>query len=272
VAVTVAAAGQTDPGRVRANNEDAFLIDRLGQSTCQVNVGSLGVLLGVSDGVGGQLAGELASLLTLGVLRHCVENYLPGLAPHESLRRSVEDANAAVRAESLREPDHHGMAATLTAVLIHGNCAFVGAVGDSRAYLVRAGQVIQITHDQTFVQMLLDARAITPNQAAMSPHRNVILQAIGMAEQLDVAMTRVALRRGDRILLCTDGLSNTVSDEEMLEAIMRGDRLDETCARLIQVANTRAAEDNVTLVCAAVEGDLPEPRADEFIPSTFTTI
>jgi serine/threonine protein phosphatase PrpC len=274
--VTITATGQTDLGRVRTNNEDALLIGDLvrGESAATriALLDGQGALFAVSDGMGGENAGEVASVMALEVMRGRLPAYIAASPPHEALRRSIEDAHTAVRTEGVRDASRRGMGATLTAALVHGASAYVAEVGDSRAYLVRRGSITQVTHDQSYVQVLLDAKAITAEQAADSPMKNVILQALGKEEKVDVAMTGVALRNGDRLLLCTDGLSNKMSSAEMLEGIERGMNLGDTCAALIRLANERGAEDNVTLVCIAVDGDLPAARDDEALASTFKVL
>ena len=156
------------------------------------------------------------------------------------------------------------MGATLTAVLIHGNRAYVAEVGDSRAYVLRGSLFVQLSHDQSAVQLLLDAGTLTREEAETFPYRNVILQAIGMKPSVVVALNRFTLRRGDRILLCSDGLSGPVKDDEMRSILTAAPTLDAACATLIDLANSRGGEDNITVVLAEMNGEsLPELTGEE---------
>jgi serine/threonine protein phosphatase PrpC len=248
--------GQTDTGLVREHNEDAYLIADLstgarwaGHSPITWPVGHSGILLAVSDGMGGAKAGEIASALSLEAL--CEGMFRAAHEEDEAsrFRRVVERANRAVR-EAASRPDRRGMGATLTAVLITSATAFVAQVGDSRAYLLRAGTICQVTHDQSYVQMLVDAGAISQEAADTSPHKNLILQVMGQKEDVDVAVGRLDLVAGDRVLVCSDGLTNMVSDETILRLVCSGDALDVVCAKLVEEAKNAGGDDNITVVVA----------------------
>jgi serine/threonine protein phosphatase PrpC len=164
------------------------------------------------------------------------------------------------------------MGATLTAVFVHDKTAHIAEVGDSRAYLVRAGHVRQVTRDQSYVQFLLDAGGLTPDQAKRSELRNVILQAMGLKPDVKVALGRLELREKDLFILCSDGLTNKVKDEELREVILTSPRLDTACAKLVELAKARGGEDNITVILAGVGGDLPPLVAGERISETLVVL
>lgn len=253
--------GRSDVGKVRQNNEDAFVIADLMQALpihampepIALQIDTRGVLLAVSDGMGGAQAGEVASALTL----HCLRSAMSageGGSVEAALTASVEKANQRVW-QAAAERGRKGMGATLTAVLIHGRRAYVAEVGDSRAYVLRGGHLVQLTHDQSYAQLLLDAGTITREQAETFQHKNVILQAIGAKSSVVVALNRFTLRQGDRILLCSDGLSGKLTDDEMRSVLLANPDLDDACAQLIDTAKFRGGEDNITVVLADMDGE-----------------
>lgn len=261
--------GRTDVGKLRKGNEDAFVIADLSVPTplyatpqpLALEVGPSGVLLAVSDGMGGAQAGEVASALALHSLRQSMSAGAGGTA-EAALQASVEHANQKVwQASAL--PGHKGMGATLTAVLLHGNRAYVAEVGDSRAYLLRGDRFVQLTRDQSALQAMLDAGTLTRESADDFPYKNVILQAIGTTSKVVVALNRFSLRRGDCILLCSDGLSGPVKDEEIQRIVIGAPTLDAACNTLIDLANSRGGDDNITVVLAQMDGEgLPAPDGD----------
>ena len=262
--------GRSDIGRVRHKNEDAFVIADLMQSepiqamsaTIALNVDSRGVLLAISDGMGGAQAGEVASALTLSALRLEMPGGEGGTA-EAALAASVVRANEKVWTTAV-DTGRQGMGATLTAVLIHGRRAYVAEVGDSRAYVLRGRRFIQLTRDQSYVQDLIDAQTITREEAKTTPLRNAITQAIGTDPNVVVVLNRFTLRQGDRILLCSDGLSGKVQDDEMRRELIATTNLETACLRLIELANSRGGEDNITVVLAETEGDgLSAPIGEE---------
>jgi serine/threonine protein phosphatase PrpC len=276
VRLTVAA--RSDVGRVRTNNEDAFNITDLATGTSltaergagAIDVRDKGVLLALSDGMGGHQAGEVASALVLESLRAAMQ---AGAANsiEVKIEAAVRRANADV-ARAARTDNKSGMGATLTAVFIGGVDAYVAEVGDSRAYLLRSGRLRQITRDQSLVQMMVDKGLLSKEDAKISPHKNVILQAMGLADDVRVAIARLHLRRGDRLLLCSDGLSNMLSDDELRE-ILGGADATTACERLIDRGNELGGEDNITAIVAEIDGEgLAAPRAAESVTATFQVI
>jgi len=258
----LAAAAMTDRGRVRTSNEDAFLLADLttgerwagASATMDRPVGRRGLLVAVSDGMGGAAAGEIASAMSLDALFEGVQriSVMPESDDSEArLRHVVEWANEQVH-EAARRPGRQGMGATLTAVLVAGGRAYLAQVGDSRAYFARGGKISQITHDQSYVQLLVDMGAMTPEQAERSPAKNVILQVMGQGPELRVDVGSLEVRVGDRLILCSDGLSNMVSADELGALATAGAPAGETCRALVTRANEAGGQDNVTVVVVDV--------------------
>ena len=277
--VTMFVSGLTDVGRARDTNEDAFEIADLATGTPidvmrisrMIDVGDHGVLLALSDGMGGHQAGEVASALVLESLRRALLTD-PGQRPvKDKLEDAVLRANRAVKNAAL-EAKHHGMAATLTAILVHGVEAYITEVGDSRAYLLREGRLRQITRDQSLVQLMVDSGAMTPEEARKSPSKNVILQAVGLKSELRVAIARLALRNRDRIMLCSDGVTNLVTDDELRQILIDSDpRM--ACETMIALANERGGDDNETAIVADLNGDgLAHPDEFESVTSTYEVL
>lgn len=268
---TVTVFGTSDAGLARSVNEDAFVVTDLSETRPHpfhamtepqcIEVGERGVLLAVSDGMGGASAGEIASALTLFWLEKGMTQ-AETISAHEALRDSVARANERVFRTS-RMAGRRGMGATLTAMLIHGTNAYIAEIGDSRAYLLRRGELSQLTHDQSYVQLLIDCGALTPEQATKSRHRHVVLQAVGTSPSIVVALNRLTLRSGDTLILCSDGLTRHLTDREIRAIVCGADGVDSAVARLIEIVTARGALDNVTVVAAHVEGiDLPRSASD----------
>lgn len=254
----VRAFGLTDVGLVREANEDAFAMAELakgqrwqGGAPASWSTTGGGVLLVVSDGMGGAKAGEVASALSVeavvgGMLRAVKERPADG----ETLRNAIELASEKVH-QAGKRPDRRGMGATLTAVLLAGPKAYVAQIGDSRAYLLRDGQMGQITHDQSYVQMLVDAGVMTAEEAEASPRKNIILQVMGQ-EIVRVALGRISLEPGDRLLLCSDGLTNVVDDATINAVAKAPGDLPRAAEALVALTKEGGAPDNVTVIVAEV--------------------
>jgi len=229
-------AAETDTGLVRDNNEDSAFAGPY--------------LLAVADGVGGAAAGEIASATTTYVVSALALAH-PGTAPLGLLQSAVEDARGQVRAGVEADPERLGMATTLTAILTDGQRFGLGHVGDSRAYLLRDGGLVQLTHDHTLVQALLDTGRISAEEAEASQMRNVVLQAIEAESAPTPDLVWLDLRAGDRLLLCSDGLTDLVKDIDILRLIgVDSRRLAAT--GLVRAALDAGGRDNVTCVVADV--------------------
>ena len=277
---------KTNVGRVRAGNEDNFLVlDLSGQDAWtgsdgeaipdglgRFEVGPKGVVLVVSDGMGGALAGDVASRMAVETVRDEVlksageeGESAPEPPLVNCLRYATEFANLRIHRSSQEEARHSGMGATFTGVAVTpGGVDFV-QVGDSRAYIIRGREIRLATKDQSLVQQLVDVGQISEQEAETHMFRNVILQALGAQNELTPVTTSVQLRRGDVLLLCSDGLSGKLRAEEMAELINgAGPDLAAACDALVREANARGGEDNITVVVARFEGDdLPPPGPGE---------
>jgi len=274
-AVRLLVCARTDVGRARRNNEDACAITELSTGRAieafgvdrTVEHGQRGVLLALSDGMGGHQAGEVASALVIESLQSELRSDAT-VPVHAQLEQAVQRANAVVRAAS-KSAKRQGMGATLTAVFVRGSEAYIAEVGDSRGYLLRNGRLRQMTRDQSMVQLLVDEGVIAPDEAREAEGKNIILQAVGLDSHMRVAIGRLELRRGDRLMLCSDGVSNQITDGE-LRQILSDCRPREACETMIALANERGGVDNATTIVADVLGeDLIEPLDFESVTSTF---
>ncbi|MDT5103239.1 MAG: family protein phosphatase [Mycobacterium sp.] len=228
-------AARSDRGLVRANNEDS------------VYAGAR--LLALADGMGGHAAGEVASQLVIAALAH-LDDDEPGGDLLSQLNEAVHQGNAAIAAHVEADPELEGMGTTLTAILFAGNKLGLVHIGDSRGYLLRDGELVQITKDDTFVQTLVDEGRITAEEAHSHPQRSLIMRALTGHEVEPTLIVREA-RSGDRYLLCSDGLSDPVSHETILDALQIPD-VAESADRLIELALRGGGPDNVTVVVADV--------------------
>ncbi|MCA9675564.1 MAG: serine/threonine-protein phosphatase, partial [Myxococcales bacterium] len=272
--VTMIVSALTDVGRARTTNEDAFAVTDLASGRqleaaghdLEVDVEEQGVLLALSDGMGGHQAGEVASALVLETLQVAMQGTPPG-AIHEQLEEAVQRANRSVWSAAQTQ-NRRGMGATLTAIFVRGGEAYIAEVGDSRAYLLRKDRLRQITRDQSLVQLMIDHGVMSAEEARRSASRNVILQAVGLADDVRVAIARLELRRGDRFLVCSDGITNAVEDEE-LRQILTGSGPRAACDTMVALANDRGGTDNQTAIVADLDGEGLEPP-DEFETVTST--
>ena len=221
----------------RENNEDAVF----GSSR----------LVAVADGVGGEVAGEVASRVAIDRLVALATKPLDRALEDEFAAALVE-ANAALRVVIARRPQLAGMSTTLTAVALSNDGRYLVAnVGDSRTYLYRDGELRRLTRDQSLVQALIDRGALTEDEAKRHPQRSVVLEALDGGERPLPPIDSVDARDGDRLLLCSDGVSDYVSDEEIAEVVGRGER-DAVAAGLARLALDRGSRDNVSAVVADV--------------------
>jgi PPM family protein phosphatase len=222
--------------------------------------------------MGGAEAGEVASRLV--VESTCRELSGADLdQPEDSLRSAVERANFAVWNAAQQNPKWHGMGATLVAAWILGSEVLIADVGDSRVYLLRAGRMRQVTRDQSMVETLVEAGKLAREMAEQHPQKNVILQAMGVQSSVVVAIERVELRRGDFLLLCSDGLSGKISAEEMRDCILTTATLGDACSRMVSLAKARGGEDNITIIVAELDGEgLPEATLNERMTRTLQSV
>jgi PPM family protein phosphatase len=255
--------GTTNVGLIRADNQDAFLIANLEtgdiattSAPSVISVHTAPFIMIVADGVGGAASGALASSIAtetiLGEL-HRWWRKVPKRTPESieaALKRGIDAANREIFQTASTAPEHHGMGTTATLALVIDGEAFIAQVGDSRAYLIRKGTAKQLTKDQSFVQRLIDAGRMTAKEAAQSEHRNIILQALGPEEKVVTDFYRVKLENDDAMVLCSDGLSNQVSNEDIARIARGSSKPQEVCNALIEEALHTGAPDNVTVVTA----------------------
>jgi serine/threonine protein phosphatase PrpC len=268
----------TDVGRARETNEDAWAITDLATghrietagTDHIINISERGVLLALSDGMGGHQAGEVASALVLDTLQTALSEGDKGPI-QQQLEAAVQGANRKVLTVA-QSANRQGMAATLTAIFVRGTEAYIAEVGDSRGYLLRGDRLRQITRDQSLIQLMVDHGVMTPEEAKLSPSKNVILQAVGLQGDVRVAIAKLELRRGDRLLLVTDGVTNAVSDEELRQILTESEpRM--ACETMIALANERGGDDNETAIVADITGEALT-SADEFetVTSTYSIL
>lgn len=232
-------AGRTDAGRKRRRNEDAFVIEP--------------PLFAVADGMGGAQAGEVASRLAAAAFREFHE--ADQLEPEERVRAIIQEANRRIYERAHRDAEASGMGTTITAALLENGLVSLGHVGDSRAYRVRAGHLEQLTEDHSLVADLMRSGRLTPEEAEAHPQRSVITRALGTDPEVDVDTFTVEAGPGDVFLLCSDGLTSMVADEDILELIAGARSLEEAAKALVKAANKSGGEDNVTVVLFTLEGD-----------------
>jgi PPM family protein phosphatase len=280
--VQVSVFGKTDLGRTRDHNEDTFLVADLSTGNASLHpevrrheVGPRGSLFMVADGMGGAAAGELASAMAADLIyRHLATVWA---ADEEAsaerfayrMKEAVELANQQIYGYAREHPEVRGMGTTVTAAGVNGHDLYLAQIGDSRAYLVRNGEAIQLTRDQSLMQRLVDAGELTEEEAEQSERRNIILQALGPDPRVKVDLTHQPIRRGDTLIICSDGLSGLVRREEFPAMVQEHAELADLCSALIDRANERGGPDNITVVVAHFEGEgLPEPSAMEDVGYT----
>jgi protein phosphatase len=269
--------GRTDVGKTRDHNEDSFMVADLTRHVASLQpdmreheVGQRGSLFVVADGMGGAAAGEIASDLAVdSIYAHMVSEWGNDAEVTEQrfafrLKEAVEFANGRIHEYAKAHPEHRGMGTTTTAAGIFECALYMVQIGDSRGYLIRAGKITQITKDQSLMQRLVDAGELTEEEAAVSERRNIILQALGPDPHVKVDLTRQELRKGDMLVMCSDGLSGLVQREDMLQIVLANRELVAVCKALIDLANERGGPDNITCIVARFGGDgLPDADGSE---------
>jgi PPM family protein phosphatase len=281
--VLVDSYGLSDVGLIRKNNEDSFLIatptsDFANQNPAELNgiMPENGTMFIVADGMGGAQAGEVASRMAVDTV---ARNFINALNEKDSLDQqtlisalteTIQETNQLIFREGQKNSECNGMGTTLTVAMVYGTTIFFAQLGDSRAYLARKGVISQMTKDQSLVAQMVASGSLTPEEAKNHPQRNVILQALGIQNQVEVAISLAELRRGDQIVLCSDGLSGKVDAEEIKEFLERFEP-KAACQGLVRMARERGGEDNITVIVARFNGDgLPESKPDDVADSTNT--
>ncbi len=275
-------------GRVRKGNEDNYLLldisdakawtssqdpDEFVIESQRFEIDADGIVLAVSDGMGGALAGEVASKMAVETVSKTFldddpEKTIMPYAGDDSLVGKLYEAtlyaNYLIHQQG-RDPQFQGMGATFTGIGITPDAVDLIQVGDSRAYLVRNTNIYQITKDQSLVQQLIDANQISAEEAESHALKNVILQALGAQPEIFPVSARLMPQRDDILLVCSDGLSNKISGIEMQRIVLENiERLEMACAELVRLANEHGGEDNITVILAKITGEeLPEPNGDD---------
>jgi len=276
--VVIQVFAHTDVGRTREHNEDSFIVVNLSEGEAlrferlvEQPADPAATLFMVADGMGGAAAGEVASATAVDVvLRHLRERFADqrAVTPADlasELARAAEKANWSIFQQAANKPELRGMGTTATIAALLNDTLYLAQVGDSRAYLIRGGTATQLTKDQSLMQKLIEAGELTEEEAKLSERRNIILQALGPEANVKVDVTMQPLRRGDVLLLCSDGLSGLVRPDDMARVVEEELDLSVACDRLVAMANDQGGPDNITVVAARFEGrGLVVPRtADE---------
>lgn len=235
---------KTDTGIVRETNQDTFEYAELPDGVC---------FAVVCDGMGGPAGGNIASATAAGVIADILRrSYDDGGFADASLEKllmdAISDANADVFAKSRGDDALSGMGTTVAAVIVLDKTAYIAHVGDSRIYLASNGALRLLTHDHSYVQVLVDSGYISEDEALTHPKRNMITRALGIEGDVLPDFTRVALEKGDVLLLCTDGLTNYVTKDLILANLLDED-FDACAGRLVELANSNGGGDNITAVC-----------------------
>ena len=276
VVIDVDLFARTDVGQVREHNEDNFLVADLTQKSRglleanrKATIGCHGTLFAVCDGMGGAAAGEIASQLAVDIL---YERMVDGLVPDQQIERnelarrlvrSVEAAGLRIFQEAKADRTRRGMGTTVTAAALVDDVLFLAQVGDSRGYILRQGQLVQVTRDQSLVNQLIEAGQLTEEEAETFEHNNIILQALGTADTVQVDLTFAELRKGDTLLLCSDGLSGMIRFDDIRDTLLQHKEPLEACKALTEKANLAGGHDNITVIVVKFDGKgLKDPTDD----------
>lgn len=260
--MALVAAGRTDVGCVRKHNEDSLHLDP-----------GLGLFV-VADGLGGHAAGEVASRIVVERVAKFIEQtiekdrtwpleYDVNLSyDGNRLKVALLLSDHAIAEDIRKNPERETMGSTVVAGLLHGSKLTLAHVGDSRAYLINAEGIRQLTRDHSWVAEQVANGILTPSEARIHPFRNVITQALGNGGELDVSVQELEFKVLDRLLLCSDGLSGMINDSEILEIVQQSATLQEAVDQLIEAAKENGGEDNVTVILVSRETEDSDPSAD----------
>jgi PPM family protein phosphatase len=271
--------GRTDVGQVREHNEDNFLISDLTtksrglrEEDRQRTVDRSGNLFAVCDGMGGAAAGEVASQMAVDLIYDLMTT-VPTPRSRDDLARNlvraVEEAGLRIYNEARADRTRRGMGTTATVAALIDARLFLAQVGDSRGYLLRGEQLVQVTRDQSLVNQLIEAGQLTEEEAETFEHNNIILQALGTSETVQVDLTYVDLRAGDTLLLCSDGLSGMIRDSELRDVLLTLREPMEACRELTSRANAAGGHDNITVLVIQFNGEGLRAPASEDAPLVF---
>lgn len=256
--------GRTDVGLVREHNEDNFLVADLTANTrgaekpTKIRLGERGAIFAICDGMGGAAAGEVASQMAVDTIYEVLSK--GGTPPDRDafarrLVKAIQEAGHRIFSAAKLDRTRRGMGTTTTLAGLIDNVLFIGQVGDSRAYILRNRELQLVTKDQSLVNQLIEAGQLTEEEAEAFEHSNIILQALGTTEEVTVDLTFVELRPGDRLLLCSDGLSGLVHADMIKEAMQESPDLADAAAKLIQMANAGGGHDNISVILVDFAGE-----------------
>ena len=250
------AAAVTDPGRMRRHNEDAYVIEP--------------PLFAIADGMGGARAGEIAA----GIAAAALKDSRSSVTDEDSLEAVIDEANRRVWERSVADPGTSGMGTTVTAAYVDAaqDRVIFGQVGDSRAYRLRGETLVQVTTDHSLVAELVRSGVLTPEEAERHPQRSAITRAVGTESDIEADVFAVPAELEDLYLLCSDGLTGLVSDDQIHEVVTTLDDLEAACSALIQRANFFGGSDNITVVVAKIEGGDDPLEATQPVPTATRTI
>ncbi|MBX3227014.1 MAG: Stp1/IreP family PP2C-type Ser/Thr phosphatase [Labilithrix sp.] len=272
---------RTDVGQVREHNEDNFLVADLtkrSRGLLEANrataIGQQGAIFAVCDGMGGAAAGEIASQLAVDII---YERLVDGLGDRPVKRdelarrlvRAIESAGLRIFQEAKADRSRRGMGTTVTAAALVDEILFFAQVGDSRGYILRGDTLVQLTRDQSLVNQLIEAGQLTEEEAETFEHNNIILQALGTSDTVQVDLTFAEIRKGDILLLCSDGLSGMVRFEDIRESLRSGMEPLDICKQLTERANAAGGHDNITVIIVNFDGPNLKERDAEGEPLKY---
>ncbi len=242
--MSITSAGRTDVGVIRSGNEDNYLM-----------VPDRGVFI-VADGMGGHAAGEVASEMAVRIIARELGDISSRTdrEASERIRNSIIEANSAIFQRTLSEQDKRGMGTTATAMVVLGDNYLIGQVGDSRAYVLRKGDLLQLTKDHSYVQEQVDAGYLSPEEARTHPYSNVITRCVGANVDVTPDVYSGALQTGDVYLLASDGLTGMIEDDDLSEMMTKLTEPQQLADALVDEANRRGGLDNVTVIVIRVDG------------------
>lgn len=233
---------KTDTGKVRDNNQDVYF----------VSINEEVPLFIVADGMGGHKAGEVASNMAMEIVRDEFFNLCNGdLGEKEILqlmKRCIEEANNKIYLKSIEIEEFSGMGTTITIAYIKDDTIFIGHVGDSRGYIIREEDIIQITDDHTLVNELVKNGSITTDEAKNHPQRNVITRAVGTSDTIEVDFIVEKFEKENILLLCSDGLTSMIKDSEIKDVLISEKDIQEACEKLVDLSNEKGGHDNITVI------------------------
>ena len=229
---------KSDVGRVRDGNEDSYLIQE--------------PFFAVADGMGGHVAGDVASRTAVQTLSERIQDG-PSIGP-DGLERAVKEANASIYEKAVSDRSLQGMGTTCTLLLVDGSELHIAHVGDSRAYLLRNGEISQLTEDHTLVGRMVKEGRLSPEEAERHPQRSIITRVLGVDDHVDVDLLTIPILEGDKVLICSDGLTSMIDADAIQEVLTEIENPQGAVERLIDLANEAGGEDNITAVLLSFDG------------------